>query len=58
MVDKLLSISEACKLMDVCENTLRDWDIEGKFRAERSSGGHRLATGRALPGRPLPDCGR
>lgn len=41
MEEKLLSISEASKLMDVCENTLRDWDIEGKFKAERSLGGHR-----------------
>lgn len=41
MEDKLLSISEAARLLNVCENTLRDWDVEGKFKAERSSGGHR-----------------
>lgn len=37
----LLSISEAAKLIQVCENTLRDWDIEGKFKAQRTDGGHR-----------------
>lgn len=37
----LLSINEAAKLMLVCENTLRDWDIEGKFKAQRTDGGHR-----------------
>lgn len=41
MTEKLLSISEAAKLLGVCENTLRDWDIEGKFKAVRTSGGHR-----------------
>lgn len=41
MNEKLLSIGETAKLLDVCENTLRDWDIEGKFKAERSAGGHR-----------------
>jgi excisionase family DNA binding protein len=41
MVEKLLSISEAAKLIGVCENTLRDWDIEGKFVATRTCGGHR-----------------
>lgn len=37
----LLSISEAAKLMSVCENTLRDWDESGKFRSVRTEGGHR-----------------
>jgi excisionase family DNA binding protein len=41
MEDKLLSIGEAAKLIGVCENTLRDWDIENKFKATRTSGGHR-----------------
>ena len=41
MEEKLLSINEAAKLLDVCENTLRDWDIEGKFKATRTTGGHR-----------------
>lgn len=41
MEEKLLSISEAAKLIDVCENTLRDWDIEGKFKAFRTEGNHR-----------------
>lgn len=39
--DVMLSIGEAAKLMGVCENTLRDWDIEGKFIAERTNGNHR-----------------
>jgi excisionase family DNA binding protein len=37
----LLSISEAAKLLGVCDNTLRDWDESGKFRAVRTEGGHR-----------------
>lgn len=41
MSDVLLSISEAAKLIGVCENTLRDWDIEGKLLAARTTGGHR-----------------
>jgi excisionase family DNA binding protein len=41
MDEKLLSIKEAAKLLNVCENTLRDWDIEGKLPAARSKGGHR-----------------
>jgi len=41
MEENMLSISEAAKLLDVCENTLRDWDIEGKFLAFRTTGNHR-----------------
>ena len=41
MAEVLLSISEAAKLMDVCENTLREWDDNGKFVALRTEGGHR-----------------
>lgn len=41
MNEKLLTISEAAKLLDVCENTLRDWDIEKKLVATRTEGGHR-----------------
>jgi excisionase family DNA binding protein len=37
----LLTISEAAKLIGVCENTLRDWDENSKFRAVRTDGGHR-----------------
>lgn len=44
MSDKLLTIGEAARLMGVCENTLRDWDIEGKFLANRTNGGHRRYT--------------
>jgi len=41
MEENMLSISEAAKLLGVCENTLRDWDIEGKFLASRTTGNHR-----------------
>jgi excisionase family DNA binding protein len=44
MTNNMLSVSEAAKLMHVCENTLRDWDIEGKFVATRTPGGHRRYT--------------
>lgn len=44
MDEKLLSIGEAAKLMDVHKNTLRDWDIEKKFKAHRTAGGHRRYT--------------
>lgn len=40
-MSELLSISEAARLMGVCENTLRDWDIENKFKAQKTVGGHR-----------------
>lgn len=41
MFEKLLTISETAKLIGVCENTLREWDESGKFKAERTGGGHR-----------------
>jgi excisionase family DNA binding protein len=42
IMSELLSIGEASKLMGVCENTLRDWDIEKKFIPhEKTRGGHR-----------------
>lgn len=41
MSEELLSIGEAARLIGVHENTLRDWDIEGKFKATRTSGNHR-----------------
>lgn len=41
MEENMLSISEAAKLLGVCENTLRDWDVEGKFLASRTTGNHR-----------------
>lgn len=44
MGESMLSIGEAAKLIGVCENTLRDWDIERKFRAERTPGNHRRYT--------------
>lgn len=37
----LLSISEAAKLIGVSENTLREWDQNGKLPATRTDGGHR-----------------
>lgn len=42
--DHLLSVSEAAKLIGICENTLRQWDINGKFEAIRTEGGHRRYT--------------
>lgn len=44
MSEVLLTISEAAKIMCVCNNTLRDWDISGKFKASRTIGGHRRYT--------------
>jgi len=44
MNEDYLSIGEAAKLMEVCINTLRDWDEEGKFVASRTDGGHRRYT--------------
>lgn len=40
----LLSIGEAAKLIGVCENTLRDWDEQGKLSATRTDGNHRRYT--------------
>jgi excisionase family DNA binding protein len=37
----LLSVSEASRLIGVCENTLREWDENGSFKAYRTVGGHR-----------------
>ncbi len=41
MSDVMLSIGETAKLMGVCENTLRNWDLAGSFVAERTQGEHR-----------------
>ena len=43
-MEDLLNISEAAKLMGVCENTLRDWDTEKRLIASRTEGGHRRYT--------------
>lgn len=40
-MSSLLSVSEASKLLGVCENTLREWDDNGSFKAYRTNGGHR-----------------
>ncbi len=37
----LLSISKAAKFLGVSIDTLRRWDLKGKFKALKSSGGHR-----------------
>lgn len=37
----LLTIGEAAKFLGVSIDTLRRWDLKGKLRAIRSSGGHR-----------------
>lgn len=39
--DILLSISDAAEMMDVSISTLRRWDESGRFRPEKSEGGHR-----------------
>ena len=41
MSEEMLSIGEAARLMNVCENTLREWDNVGSFPASRSTGSHR-----------------
>ena len=40
--EEYLSIGDAAKLSDVSIDTLRRWDESGKFRAIRTSGGHRV----------------
>lgn len=37
----LLTISQAAKFLEVSIDTLRRWDLKGKLKAIRSSGGHR-----------------
>lgn len=44
MEEKMLSIGEASNLLGVHINTLRDWDIEEKFKASYTEGGHRRYT--------------
>lgn len=39
--NEMLTISEAARLMGVCENTLRAWDENGSFTAFRTAGDHR-----------------
>lgn len=40
-MEKLMKLSEVCKVLSVCEKTLRRWDSEGKLPAIRTLGGHR-----------------
>lgn len=40
-MDKLLTINETKKLLNVSKSTLQRWDREGKFIAQRTEGGHR-----------------
>ncbi len=37
----ILTISESAKFLGVSIDTLRRWDSRGKFKALKSSGGHR-----------------
>lgn len=41
MSDRLLTLSEACKMLGVHPNTLRKWDGQGKIRVVRTVGGRR-----------------
>ena len=41
MKDKLISITEACAILDVCKDSLRRWDKNGTFPATKSEGKHR-----------------
>ncbi|MEM2714173.1 MAG: IS607 family transposase [Candidatus Bathyarchaeia archaeon] len=41
MIEKLLTLSEACKRLGVHPNTLRKWDRQGKVRVVRTVGGRR-----------------
>lgn len=40
-MDKLLTIDETKKILNVSKSTLQRWDREGKFTAQRTEGGHR-----------------
>lgn len=42
MNDKKVRIGEAAKILDVSEQTLRNWEKSGKLRAERSKGKQRF----------------
>lgn len=42
MIEKLLTLSEACKRLGVHPNTLRKWDRQGKVRVVRTVGGRRI----------------
>jgi putative resolvase len=44
MSERLLTLREACRRLEVHPNTLRRWDREGKIRVVRTVGG-----GRGIP---------
>ena len=39
--DKLLSMAETCSLLNVSQETLRNWDADGTLKPVRTKGGHR-----------------
>jgi len=41
-MDKLYRIGQAAQLLGVSPSTLRRWEREGKIKAERTEGAHRL----------------
>lgn len=41
MKDKLISITEACEILNVSKDTLRRWDANGTFPAHKTEGKHR-----------------
>lgn len=40
-MEKLLKLSEVAEILNVCKNTLRNWDNSGKLVAIRTIGGSR-----------------
>ena len=40
-MDKMLSLKETEKLLNVSKSTLQRWDNSGKLKASRTEGGHR-----------------
>ncbi|MEM2713236.1 MAG: helix-turn-helix domain-containing protein, partial [Candidatus Jordarchaeales archaeon] len=41
MIERLLTLSEACERLGIHPNTLRKWDRQGKIRVVRTVGGRR-----------------
>ncbi|MEM2779146.1 MAG: helix-turn-helix domain-containing protein, partial [Candidatus Jordarchaeales archaeon] len=42
MIERLLTLSEACERLGIHPNTLRKWDKQGKIRVARTVGGRRI----------------
>lgn len=40
-MEKVLTLHQAAKLLNVCPETLRRWEKDGKLRPFRTLGGHR-----------------